>query len=73
MIRQSLSIFHERFVQDENVEGYRKDGPASVTKFELGAHDEPNLREQRALRQCGASDVIEQLLERIGNFQPDMP
>lgn len=36
VIRQSLSILLERFVQDGNVEGYRKYGPVYVAKFELG-------------------------------------
>jgi hypothetical protein len=44
---------------------YRKDGPVSVAKFELGESDEPEQREARALRQRQASDVIEQLLARI--------
>ena len=45
---------------------YRKDGPVSVAKFELGEGDEPEQREARALRQRQASDVIAQLLGRIG-------
>ena len=50
----------------EETEGYRKDGPVSVAKFELGESDEAEQREARALRQRQASDVIEQLLGRIG-------
>ena len=45
---------------------YRKDGPVSVAKFELGESDEPEQREARTLRQRQACDVIEQLLARIG-------
>jgi len=66
VVKASLSILRDRFVQDEKVEGYRKDGPVAVAKFELGEGDEPELRETRALRQREASDVIEQLLGRIG-------
>jgi hypothetical protein len=42
------------------------DGPVSVAKFELGEGDEPEQREAKALRQRQASDVIEQLLVRVG-------
>lgn len=65
VVKASLSILRDRFAQDEKTEGYRKDGPVSVAKFELGDGDEPELREARALRQRQASDVIEQLLGRI--------
>jgi hypothetical protein len=66
VIHASLAILRNRFVQDEKTEGYRKDGPVSVAKFELGESDEPEQREVRALRQRQASDVIERLLGQIG-------
>jgi len=66
VIKESLTILRNRFVQDEKVEGYRKDGPVAVARFELGDGDEPNQREVRLLRQRGCSDMIEQLLARIG-------
>ena len=66
VIQASLAILRSRFAQDEKTEGYRKDGPVSVAKFELGESDEAEQREARALRQRQASDVIEQLLGRIG-------
>lgn len=66
VIKASLAILHNRFTQDDKMEGYRKDGPVSVAKFELGESDEPEQREARALRQRQASDVIERLLSRIG-------
>lgn len=66
VIHASLAILRSRFAQDEKTEGYRKDGPVSVAKFELGESDEPEQREARALRQRQASDVIEHLLKRIG-------
>lgn len=65
VISQSLDILRRRFANDETTEGYRKDGPVSVAKFELGASNEPAQREARALRQRQASDVIEQLLARL--------
>jgi hypothetical protein len=64
VIEASIAILRSRFAGDEKTEGYRKDGPVSVAKFELGADAE--LREARALRQRQASDVIEHLLVRIG-------
>jgi hypothetical protein len=65
VIRDALDVLQRRFADDEVTEGYRKDGPVSVAKFELGEADEPEQREARALRQRQASDVIEQLLGRI--------
>lgn len=61
-----LAILRSRFAGDAHTEGYRKDGPVSVAKFELGEGDDLDLREARMLRQRGACDVIEQLLARIG-------
>jgi len=55
-----------RFAQAGETEGYRKDGPVAVAKFELGEGDEPEQREVRALRQREASDVVERLLAQIG-------
>jgi len=68
VIRDALDILRRRFAHDEATEGYRKDGPVSVAKFELGEADEPEQREARALRQRQASDVIEQLLGRIAGW-----
>lgn len=66
VIQECLAILRNRFVYDAQTEGYRKDGPVSVAKFELGEGDGPEQREARALRQRQASEVIEQLLVRIG-------
>ncbi len=65
VIRDALDILRRRFADDDATEGYRKDGPVSVAKFELGEADEPAQREARALRQRQASDVVEQLLGQI--------
>ena len=65
VIRSALAILRSRFAQDELTEGYRKDGPVAVAKFELGEGDEPEQREGRALRQRQVSEVINQLLARI--------
>ena len=66
VIQAALAILRNRFAQDDKTEGYRKDGPVSVAKFELGESDEPEQREARALRQRQASDVIDQLLDQVG-------
>ncbi|MDR1423491.1 MAG: antitoxin [Azoarcus sp.] len=66
VVEASLAILHSRFASDEKAEGYRKDGPVSVARFELGEGNEPEQREARTLRQRQACDVIEQLLARIG-------
>lgn len=65
LIEAWLAILRSRFADDDNVEGYRKDGPVAVAKFELGEGDEAALREARALRQRQASDLITELLNRI--------
>ena len=64
-IRRSLTILGNRFVRDATTEGYRKDGPVAVARFELGEDDEADQREVRTLRQRQASNIIEQLLARI--------
>lgn len=62
----ALSFLHNRFAPDHQVEGYRKDGPVAVARFELGEDREADQHEARILRQRQVSDVIEQLLARIG-------
>ena len=49
VIQASLAILHNRFAQNEKIERYRKDGPVSVAKFELGESDEPEQREATLL------------------------
>ena len=67
VIQAALMVLRNRFTSDDRTEGYRKDGPVSVAKFELGESDEPALREARALRQRQACEVIERLLSQIGS------
>lgn len=62
-IRSALDILHKRFASDEKVEGYQKDGPVAVAKFELGESNEEATKESRILRQRDVSHVIEQLME----------
>jgi hypothetical protein len=65
VIKTSLTILRNRFASDEKSEGYRKDGPVSVARFEHGDSDGPGLREARALRQRQASDIVDQILSRV--------
>jgi hypothetical protein len=64
VVREALDILRRRFADDGATEGYRKDGPVSVAKFEQGEGDEADQREARVLRQRQASDAIQQLLVR---------
>lgn len=66
VIRESLSILKRRFTNEKGIEGYRKDGPVAVARFERGEGDEPELREARVLRQREVSDLVERLLTLIG-------
>ena len=66
VIRDGPEVLRRRFANDAATEGYRKDGPVSVAKFELGEGPEPELREARMLRQRQASDLIDRLLAGIG-------
>jgi len=64
VIEEVLAILRKHFADDTNAEGYQKDGPVAVAKFEVG--EDPDLHEPRILRQREASDVIMRLLEAIG-------
>lgn len=66
VVKTAMDLLRSRFAQEGDIEGYLKDGPVAVAKFELGESDEPDQREARALRQREACDLIEQLLARIG-------
>ena len=59
VIDLTLEVFHRCFVGDDRIEGHRKDGPVAVARFELG-------EEARLLRQRQVTEVIEELLARIG-------
>jgi hypothetical protein len=64
VIGRALTIIGTRFISDAETEGYAKDGPVAVAKFEYP--DTPQTREARILRQREASDIIEALLRAIG-------
>jgi len=65
VIRQCLSILRKRFAGDGDVEGYRKDGPVAVARFEQDDGDDADQRDARLLRQREVNSVIEQLLGRV--------
>ena len=44
VVQAALAILRSRFTQDEKTEGYRKDGPVSVAKFEIGEGEESERR-----------------------------
>lgn len=60
----ALQILQKHFADDGAAEGFTKDGPVAVAKFELG--DDPVTREARILRQRGAAELIMRLLRSIG-------
>lgn len=66
VIRDALEILRNRFAPGHQVDGYRQDGPVAIAQFELGEDHEADQREARILRQRQVSDVISQLLARIG-------
>ena len=65
-IRNALDVLRRRFTEDAQTEGYRKDGPVAVAKFELGDGDQENSqREARILRQRAVTQLIDSLLKKI--------
>ena len=66
VVQKSLAILRDRFAGVDDVEGYQKDGPVAVAKFDIGDGNESQQREARLLRQCEAADVVEDLLEKVG-------
>ncbi len=66
VIKEALAILTKRFATDDTAEGYRKDGPVAVARFELGESEDAEQREARQLRQRQVTDAIEQLVKKIG-------
>lgn len=63
VIAECLAILRRRFATDQEIEGYRKDGPVAVAKFEYD--DSPAARDSRVRRQREVSDLIEQFLKHL--------
>ncbi|PHR19442.1 MAG: hypothetical protein COA41_07110 [Sphingopyxis sp.] len=62
-VTKALLILKKRFCTDERTEGYKKDGPVAVSKFEASAGDNVDLL---ILRQRVVSDVVTGLIEPLG-------
>ncbi|MEM7224452.1 MAG: antitoxin [Pseudomonadota bacterium] len=65
-IKKALAILERRFTDDARTEGYLKDGPVAVAKFELGEDDDDEVREARTLRQRYVSELIGKLMGASG-------
>jgi len=65
VVRQALSLLRHHFCDDQKTEGYLKDGPVAVAKFELDEND-PETAEPRMLRQREASFTVTSMLGRVG-------
>ena len=63
VVKRALDIIARRFADDARTEGYRKDGPVAVAKFEIG--DEEDLNEPRKLRQRDVSASMITLLGKV--------
>ena len=64
-IEEALGILKTRFTDDDETEGYRKDGPVAAARFERGDAEDAETREARALRQRIVSDLISRMLSKI--------
>lgn len=62
-IDEALGILAKHFASDGRTEGFQKNGPVAVAKFEL--REEADSRDARILRQRQASDVVERLLKSL--------
>lgn len=63
-VRAALDILRKRFCDDDETEGFEKDGPTSLANFEIEGI-EPEDREARVLRSRQASDLVTSLLKMI--------
>lgn len=62
-IEAALGILAKRFADDAAAQGFEKDGPVAVSRFELG--EDAAQRDARILRQRDVSGLIMDLLRRI--------
>lgn len=66
-VRAALTLLLKRFCDPKPDEGYLREGPVAAARFEIEGDDEdPEVREQRALRQRAVNDVISRLLRELG-------
>lgn len=66
-IASALAILQRRFCDPNADEGYLREGPVAAAQFEIGGDTaDPEVREQRALRQRGVNDVVSAFLAGLG-------
>ena len=65
VIEEALGILKVRFTDDPETEGYRKDGPVAVARFEPSGADDDRVRDALVLRQRNVSDLISRVLRAI--------
>jgi hypothetical protein len=67
IIGATLAILLKRFCDPNLDEGYLREGPVAVARFEIEGDDgDSEVREQWALRQRAVNDVISRLLGELG-------
>ncbi len=64
-IEKALNILMNRFCDGSDSEGFKKDGPVAVARFEIGESDEPEMRDLRILRQREVADIVTKLLAGV--------
>ncbi len=63
VVRSALEVLARRFCDDDRAEGYLKDGPVAVARFEAGDGDEDGAaRDRRLLRQRRVTEIVSHLL-----------
>lgn len=62
-VEKALEILRTKFVSDDSTEGYLRDGPVAVARFEM---DPAEPRDLQLLRQRDVAELIKQLLELTG-------
>lgn len=66
VIDEALAILLKRFCDPREDEGYLREGPVAVARFEIvGDDEEAEVREQRALRQRNVNDLASRLLAEL--------
>lgn len=63
-ILKAVDIVKRHFADQEGTDGYLKNGPVTVAKFELGDGEE--TRDARVLRQRQAADIVMRFLRALG-------
>lgn len=64
-VSEALDILRKRFCNEGEDDGYRKDGPIAVMKFELGEEMSAEDRDRHILRQREVNTLVEKLLAEI--------